>query len=112
MLAYIITGVVANDDMAEKIRAAAQRFAPDKDSVIINRVQVAGPNQVNLRLRVAEVARSVTKQLGFNWEAVVSPGSFSFGLATGRAAFLAGLIPNPGAKGDDELPPEAREQAL
>jgi TRAP-type mannitol/chloroaromatic compound transport system permease small subunit len=29
-----------------------------------------------------------------------------------RAAFLAGRIPDPGAKGDDELPPEAKEQAL
>jgi TRAP-type mannitol/chloroaromatic compound transport system permease small subunit len=29
-----------------------------------------------------------------------------------RAAFLTGRIPDPGAKGDDELPPEAKEQAL
>jgi len=29
-----------------------------------------------------------------------------------RAAFLAGRIPDPGAKDDDQLPPEAREQAL
>jgi pilus assembly protein CpaC len=85
----ILTGVVPNDDVAEKVRAAAQRFASDKDTVI-NRVQVAGPDQVNLRLRVAEVSRSVTKQLGFNWEAVMSQGSFAFGLATGRNAFLAG----------------------
>ena len=28
--------------------------------------------------------RSITKQLGFNWEAIVNPGSFAFGLATGR----------------------------
>jgi pilus assembly protein CpaC len=79
----ILSGVVPNDDVAEKVRAAAQRFASDKDTVI-NRVQVAGPDQVNLRLRVAEVSRSVTKQLGFNWEAVMSAGSFTFGLATGR----------------------------
>ena len=89
----ILTGVVPDDDMAEKVRAAAHRFATDKDTVI-NRVQVAGPNQVNLRLRVAEVSRSVTKQLGFNWEAVMSAGSFTFGLATGRLGgrrFLARL---------------------
>jgi TRAP-type mannitol/chloroaromatic compound transport system permease small subunit len=29
-----------------------------------------------------------------------------------RAAFLAGLIPDPGANDDDQLPPEAKEQAL
>jgi len=91
----ILEGVVPNDDMAEKVRAAAQRYASDKDTVI-NRVQVAGPNQVNLRLRVAEVSRSVTKQLGFNWEAVVSSGSFAFGLATGRSVFTT----LPGAGGE------------
>jgi pilus assembly protein CpaC len=41
-------------------------------------------------VRVAEVSRQITKQLGFNWEAIVSPGNFSFGLATGRNAFLGG----------------------
>jgi pilus assembly protein CpaC len=91
----ILSGVVPNDDMAEKVRTAAHRFATDKDTVI-NRVQVAGPNQVNLRLRVAEVSRSVTKQLGFNWEAVMSTGSFAFGLATGRS--VATTIPGAGGE--------------
>jgi pilus assembly protein CpaC len=40
---------------------------------------------------VAEVSRSLTKQLGFNWNAVASTGSFAFGLATGR-----GLLPTNG----------------
>jgi pilus assembly protein CpaC len=85
----ILSGTVPNDETADKVRTAAQRYVSDKDTVI-NQLQVAGPAQVNLRLRVAEVSRSVTKQLGFNWEAVVSSGSFAFGLATGRNAFLAG----------------------
>jgi pilus assembly protein CpaC len=85
----ILSGVVPDNDTAEKLRSAAQRFAPDKEAVI-NRLQVAGPTQINLRLRVAEVARTVTKQLGFNWEAIVSPGQFAFGLATGRNAWFGG----------------------
>jgi pilus assembly protein CpaC len=94
----VLSGVVADDAMAEKVRAAAQRYVSDKDT-LINRVKVAGSTQVNLRLRVAEVSRTVTKQLGVNWQAVVSPGAFSFGLATGEAAFLGGgksLVPPPG----------------
>ncbi len=79
----ILSGVVPNDDTAQKVRAAAQRYASDKDNVI-NQLQVAGPSQVNLRVRVAEVSRSVTKQLGFNWETLSTIGSFSFGLSTGR----------------------------
>lgn len=92
-----LSGVVPNDETAEKVRAAAQRYVSDKDTVI-NHLQVAGPAQVNLRLRVAEVSRSVTKQLGFNWESVVSAGSFTFGLATGRTVptGIAGLITRAG----------------
>jgi pilus assembly protein CpaC len=86
----ILSGVVADDDTAEKLRAAAQRYVGDKDT-LINRVQVAGPVQVNLRLRVAEVSRTVTKQLGFNWETIVNPGSFAFGLATGRSTITSAM---------------------
>jgi pilus assembly protein CpaC len=78
-----LTGVVPNDDTAAKVRASAQRYLSEKDT-LINNLKVAGPAQINLRLRVAEVSRSVTKQLGFNWDAVASTGSFAFGLAAGR----------------------------
>jgi pilus assembly protein CpaC len=98
----ILSGIVPNDEAAEKVRAAAQRYVSDKDT-IINRVQVAGPSQVNLRVRVAEVSRSVTKQLGINWNAVIAPGSFTIGLATGRAALAPAF--NGGAKGLGEPPP-------
>src|SRR3954453_15252124 len=79
----VLSGTVANNDTAEKVAAAATRYAGEKD-VVVNNLEVAGPAQVNLRVRVAEVQRSITKQLGFNWEAIVNPGSFAFGLATGR----------------------------
>src|SRR4051812_21059296 len=79
----VLSGAVANNDAAEKVAAAAQRYVGEKD-VVVNNLEVASPVQVNLRVRVAEVQRSITKQLGFNWEAIVNPGSFAFGLATGR----------------------------
>jgi pilus assembly protein CpaC len=85
----VLSGVVANDDTAEKVRAVAQRYVSDKDNVV-NQLKVVGPDQVNLRVRVAEVSRTVTKQLGFNWETVVAPGSFLFGVATGRP-FVTGI---------------------
>src|SRR5713101_1031566 len=46
-----LSGVVPNDETAEKVRAAAQRYVSDKDAVI-NNLKVVGPAQVNLRLRV------------------------------------------------------------
>jgi pilus assembly protein CpaC len=93
----VLSGIVPNADAAEKVRATVQRYIGEKDT-LVNQLRVAGPGQVNLRVRVAEVARTVTKQLGFNWEAVVSPGAFSFGLATGRNAFIprvGSFVPAP-----------------
>jgi len=55
----------------------------------VSRLKILGSNQVNLRVRVAEVSRDVIKQFGINWEALISNGSFLFGLATGRP-FLSG----------------------
>ena len=54
---------------------------------------MASPTQVNLRVRVAEVSREVTKLFGINWEGIFSPGDFLFGLATGRAFTSAGGLP-------------------
>ena len=85
----VLSGVVPNAEAAEKVRAAASRHLNDKDE-LINQLQISGPQQVNLRVRVAEVSRQVTKQLGFNWETIVAPGAVAFGLATGRTAFQAG----------------------
>ncbi len=41
---------------------------------MINRLAVAAPTQVNLRVRVAEVSREIEKQLGFNWDIMGSVG--------------------------------------
>jgi pilus assembly protein CpaC len=51
---------------------------------------VTAGTQVNLRVRIAEVSRTVTKELGFNWESLFNVGAFTFGLATGRDALTAG----------------------
>jgi pilus assembly protein CpaC len=87
--AVVLQGVVRSPEMAENVRTLAARLA-GKDNVI-NRMSVRGPNQINLRVRIAEVQRSVIKQLGVNWDALLSAGSFSFGLATGNPALAAGL---------------------
>lgn len=88
----ILSGTVPDANTADKIRVAAARYIGNKDT-LINNLKVSGSQQVNLRVRVCEVDRQVTKDLGFNWETFVQPGSFTFGLASGRT-FLA-----PGAAG-------------
>ena len=79
----VLSGVVANAEIADRVSVAASRYLGDKEGVV-NNLKVSGAQQVNLRVRVAEIDRSVTKELGFNWENLVSAGSFTFGLTTGR----------------------------
>ncbi|PIW27051.1 MAG: pilus assembly protein [Rhodospirillales bacterium CG15_BIG_FIL_POST_REV_8_21_14_020_66_15] len=88
--ALVVDGVVASASKAEDIRRLAASFAGTPENVI-NRLGVDAPNQVNLRVRVAEVARDVDKQLGFNWSAIGSIGAFAFGIATANP-FAANVI--------------------
>jgi pilus assembly protein CpaC len=79
----VLEGQVATAVAAEEARLVAARFLGDGEA-LLNRIQVAAPTQVHLRVRFAEVSREVTKQLGINWESVFSSGNFVFGLVHGR----------------------------
>lgn len=71
---------------AEKI---ARRFLNrDKDEVI-NRLRLRGEEQIQLRVRVAEVSKNVSKTFGINWSVLGKAGSFLMGFQNG-ADFLTG----------------------
>jgi len=52
-----------------------------EDGQLENRLQVLSSTQINLRVRVAEVSRQVTRQLGINWTAVGQIGRFALSSA-------------------------------
>jgi pilus assembly protein CpaC len=55
------------------------------DVVVINRLKMATPTQVSLRVRIAEVSRSFTKQFGLNWKTLGSGSSNPFfGITQGQ----------------------------
>ncbi len=58
----VLTGKVPDIQSAERILQIAEIYSKR----VINQVQVAGVQQVMLRVTVAEVNRSATRQLGFN----------------------------------------------
>jgi pilus assembly protein CpaC len=90
--ALVLSGTVGSAADGENAKMIAARFAPDQDH-IVNTMQVQAPNQVNLRVRIAEVSRDIIKQFGVNWGAGgAGPGHFAFGLATGTG----GLSPTSG----------------
>ncbi|MCQ9427196.1 type II and III secretion system protein family protein [Pseudomonas sp. LJDD11] len=53
---------------------------------IINQLQVELSAQVNIRVRVVEVSRSLNHQLGLNWDAVINSGKFTLDLGAAAAA--------------------------
>ena len=52
---------------------------------LVNMLKVKGSDQVMLRVRVAEVSRTELKNFGINLGELLTNGSFTFGLFTGRA---------------------------
>ena len=61
----VLTGTVRSSQAAENARRLARRFVDDDDK-IINMLRIAADHQVMLRVRIAEMDRSIGKQLGFN----------------------------------------------
>lgn len=76
--AIILEGAVETAVEAENARRLATRFIGEGGEVI-NRLAVTAPNQVNLRVQIAEVSREVINQFGFSWD-VFLDSNFQLGL--------------------------------
>ena len=77
----VLTGMVSSPGEAEDARRLAARFIGANEE-IINRLQVNAPNQVNVRVRIAEINKTVLRHLGINWDTAIQEGGFAFGLLT------------------------------
>ncbi|MEN7536496.1 type II and III secretion system protein family protein [Aurantiacibacter sp. DGU5] len=78
----LLTGTVgAPEDAAEAERLVAAFVGEDTN--VISRLRMATPLQVNLRVRFAEVSRSLVRALGAKLTTIDSTGGFQFGLARG-----------------------------
>jgi pilus assembly protein CpaC len=81
--AIVLSGTVSSAARAEDARGLAQVFAQQsKLSTVINRLSVAAPSQVNLRVRIVEIGRNTLKELGINWNSLLQSSRFAFGLVT------------------------------
>src|SRR5579884_4041526 len=73
----VLSGAVASAGQAERARALANSIAGGvKGSDVVNQLNVMTPNQVNIRVRVAEVNRQAIKEMGINWSKL--SGNFEF----------------------------------
>jgi pilus assembly protein CpaC len=73
----VLSGIASDASQADKARALAASIAGEaKGSQVINRMTVATPNQVNIHVRVAEVALNVLSEIGVNWQKIGSTLKF------------------------------------
>jgi pilus assembly protein CpaC len=93
----VLEGEVKSPTQGDDISRIAASFVPEKGR-IINNTEFDGPNQVNLRVRIAEVSRNVVKEFGVNWQNAFNNGTFAFGLVTAGSALIgqtnaSGVVP-------------------
>jgi pilus assembly protein CpaC len=81
----VLSGSVPNAYASQQAEAITRAYAGEKGG-LINELAVLGSIQVNVRVRIAEINRQVTRQLGFNWQALGTGNGWRFGLRTGAAA--------------------------
>jgi pilus assembly protein CpaC len=82
----MIAGRVSSAADADAVIQSLKPYLRDKET-LVNRLTLDHPIQVNLRVRVTEVDRNITQQLGINWSSLGSVGNFVGGLFNGRQLF-------------------------
>jgi pilus assembly protein CpaC len=88
----VLMGEVATPADAERAMAVARGFA--NGQTVENRLLILSQTQVNLRVRVAEVSREVTRQFGINWQALGGIGRFGISLQTNNTLADTANLPN------------------
>lgn len=89
----VLSGTVFSESESKDATELAKGLFGDmRDARVVNRLRVLAPNQVNLRVRVAEISRDTLKQFSIDWNTLVNKGGFAFGLLSGSPAVLSGLV--------------------
>lgn len=95
----VATGTADSPAEAARALGALKGFAGD-GQVVEDQIAVAGPMQVTLRVRIAEVSRSVTRNLGVNWQGFGQLGLVgAFGAAFSFAGGSATCLPTVACSG-------------
>ena len=72
---FALGGNVSTPAEAERAARLARAYLGDK-GVLDNQLAVTSPVQVNLRVRIVEMSRSLTRELGVNWQALGNLGRY------------------------------------
>jgi pilus assembly protein CpaC len=75
----VLTGTVRSAVTAEDARRLALQYVNGNAAKVINNIRVDAPNQVQLRVKIAEVQRGSLKRIGINWQNINSIALFGIG---------------------------------
>ncbi|WP_449183978.1 type II and III secretion system protein family protein [Trinickia sp. YCB016] len=79
----MVEGKVPSAADADAVVQSLKPYLHDQET-LVNRLTLSRPVQVYLRVRVTEVDRNITQQLGINWSSLGNVGNFMGGLFNGR----------------------------
>ena len=91
----VLGGIASTPAEAKTAMDLAIRYAGDEKKVLTT-ISVTGKEQVMLRVRIAEVQRSVLKQFGIDAQGLFSIGKFGFNLASINPFSSTLISPNGG----------------
>ncbi len=80
---FLLTGTVGAPEDAAEAERLVQAYV-GAGANVISRLRTATPLQVNLQVRIAEVSRSLVKEIGTNLLTRDNTGGFVFGMSRGR----------------------------
>ena len=89
----LLTGTVAAPEDAAEAERLVQAFLGEGANVI-SRLKMATPLQVNLRVRFAEVSRSLVRSLGVNLPSIDGTSGIQGGIGQGRPGAFPNFRPN------------------
>jgi pilus assembly protein CpaC len=89
----VVNGQVPNPAAAEQVAADARRYIVDKQTVE-NQTSITSSVQVTLRVRIAEISRNITRQLGINWIALANIGQWGITAAVTDGLNTSSSLPN------------------
>lgn len=85
----VLNGFVPNASQSNQATELAARFIGKKEQVL-NMLSIEGTEQVMLKVTIAEMQRSLVKQLGVNLAQILDVGNVAFALQTNNTLSLAG----------------------
>jgi pilus assembly protein CpaC len=102
----MLTGTVVAPSDAEEAQRLTELFTANTVQVI-NHLKIATPQQVSVHVKIAEVSRSVSRQIGMNLASRDGSGGFLFGVGQGDPGTIKTNVgaqdPASGAKDGDTI---------